>query len=158
MSTISNENMKYFFVIKTKNGIWSPIMRPFVLHNNGNSGQFLSSSWYKHAVPDHYECLIIKIRYDTSICENEKIKKYIDILNNTETDITSLPFVVMYNIMNKKYLENVHSRLQDILNSNNEEHSSTRSSIETAFGTFGISFSKKKGSPPVMYCPTFHIT
>ena len=155
MTTISKTDKKYFFVVKSTNGLWAPIMRPFVLNHNGESGQFLSSSWYKHAIPEHYECVVIKIAIDKLTSDNEKIIKCIDDLNNTKSSITALPFVVMYNIMNKKYFENVHNKLKQILNNNNDTCSSTHSSIETAAGTFSISFAKKKGLEPVMYCPAF---
>jgi hypothetical protein len=152
---------KYFFIVKSTQNTWVPILSPFVTTSqNENSGEFLSSSWYKNAIPDEYECAVIKIVIDyadanrQSTSDTTRIMECVSIMNDCDgREVDDLGFVIMRHFMKKKYLHDVHVRLRKLLETNNSDTATTHATMHTAVGTFGI----QKNHPPHMYCPSFSI-
>ena len=99
----SKKIKKYFFIVKSTQNTWVPILSPFVTTSqNGNSGEFLSSSWYKNAIPDEYECAVIKIVIDyadanrQSTSDTTRIMECVSIMNDCSgRDVDDLDFVIM---------------------------------------------------------------
>jgi len=161
----SKKIKKYFFIVKSTQNTWVPILSPFVTTSqNGNSGEFLSSSWYKNAIPDEYECAVIKIVIDDadanrqSTSDTTRIMECVSIMNDCNgREVDDLDFVIMRHFMKKKYLHDVHVRLRKLLETNNSDTATTHATMHTAAGTFGMSFGIQKNHPPHMYCPSFSI-
>ena len=156
---------KYYFIVKSTQNTWIPILSPFVTTSpNENSGEFLSSSWYKNAIPDQYECAVIKIITASnnmprlSALDSTRIMECVSEMNDKESShIIDLDFVIMHHVMKKQYLLDMHRRLRKLLDNGNSETATTHSTMQTAAGTFGMSFGLKKNERPHMYCPSFTI-
>jgi len=169
MTTKHNSNKpitKYYFIVKSTQNTWVPILSPFVTTTpNENAGEFLSSSWYKNAIPEEYECAVIRITINVMdekkrlITDDMRILECVAAMNDSDVSkISGLDFVIMHHVMKKKYLLNIHRRLRQLLESNNSETATTHATMQTAAGTFGMSFGVKKNDKPHMYCPSFELS
>ena len=156
---------KYYFIVKSTQNTWVPILTPFVASSsNSISGEFLSSSWYKNAIPDEYECAVIRITIDTCderkrvVADAMRILECVEKMNDAaDSNIKDLEFVIMHHVMKKDYLVSIHRRLRKILENNNSDTATTHSTMQTATGIFGMSFALKKNEQPNMYCPSFEL-
>jgi len=156
---------KYYFIVKSTQNTWVPILSPFVMTSpNSNAGEFLSSSWYKNAIPEKYECAVIRININTNdnkklvVADAMKILECVEKMNDADnSNVCDLDFVIMHHIMEKKYLLTIHRRLKKILENNNSDTATTHAIMQTATGTFGMSFAIKKDEKPHMYCPAFEL-
>ena len=151
---------KYYFIVKSTQNTWVPILTPFV--TSGNGGEFLSSSWYKNAIPEEYECAVIRITINISGAKKQLVDDAMRLLDCVSTmndndghAIDGLDFVIMRHFMKKKYLQDVHQRLRKLLENNNSDTATTHAVMQTASGTFGMSFGVRKNEEPHMYCPSF---
>jgi hypothetical protein len=156
---------KYYFIVKSTQNTWVPILSPFVMSSpNSTAGEFLSSSWYKNAIPEEYECAVIRITIDATdekkrvVADAMRILDCVAKMNDAEDDtIGELDFVIMHHVMKKKYLLSIHRRLRKLLENNNSDTATTHATMQTATGTFGMSFAIKKHEDPHMYCPAFEL-
>ena len=160
-----NSMTKYYFIVKSTQNTWVPILSPFVMSSpNSNAGEFLSSSWYKNAIPEEYECAVIRVTIDTADIKKRVVADAMRILNCVtkmndadDSTIKELDFVIMHHVMKKKYLLSIHSRLRKLLENSNSDIATTHATMQTATGSFGMSFAVKKNEQPHMYCPSFEL-
>ena len=61
-----------------------------------------------------------------------------------DSTIKELDFVIMHHVMKKKYLLSIHSRLRKLLENSNSDIATTHATMQTATGSFGMSFAVKK--------------
>ena len=164
MASIDRKTInKYYFIVKSTQTTWIPILSPFVMSSNTeNAGEFLSSSWYKNAIPDEYECAVIRITIDIAepkkqaMADAMRIIECMSAMNNyTGTHILDLNFVIMHHFMEKQYLLAIHRKLRKLLKNNNSDTATTHATMHTAAGTFGMSFALRENEMPHMYCPSF---
>ena len=161
----NNSITKYYFIVKSTQNTWVPILSPFVMSSpNSNAGEFLSSSWYKNAIPEEYECAVIRVTIDTAdikkrvVADAMRILDCVTKMNDTDdSTIKELDFVIMHHVMKKKYLLSIHRHLRKLLENNNSDTATTHATMQTATGTFGMSFAVKKNDQPHMYCPSFEL-
>ena len=55
---ITGKITEYYFVCKMSGGSWNIIYDPFIVNGDiktGVSGEFISSTWFKHEVPQKYQ-------------------------------------------------------------------------------------------------------
>jgi len=163
MTTTRAMLTKYYFIVKSTQNTWVPILSPFVVTSpNSNAGEFLSSSWYKNAIPEEYECAVIRVTIDATdekkrvVADAMRILECVSIMNDVEdSTIKELDFVIMHHVMKKEYLLSIHRCLRKLLDNSNSDTATTHATMQTAVGTFGMSFAVKKNEQPHMYCPSF---
>ena len=156
---------KYYFIVKSTQKTWVPILSPFVTTSpNENAGEFLSSSWYKNAIPEEYECAVIRVTIDITdnkkhvVADAMRILDCVAKMNDVEdSTIGKLDFVIMHHMMKKEYLLAIHRRLRKLLENSNSDTATTHATMQTATGTFGMSFATKKNGKSHMYCPSFEL-
>ena len=119
----SNENLEYYFAFKTKNNNWIICNKSFAISKcKIVSGQFLSSSWFKHLMSDldkGYELIILQI--------NNTSKKYIlNKLNNKQfcNNYNNIPEVLIYCRINMNDINECKKHLLVNLNKSNNNMTS----------------------------------
>lgn len=164
-TTLNNQQTsseEYYYIVKKDDGVWLPILSPFIKTNNGRSGEFITANWFKMTIPNSLEYAIIKIITDYDKEKNNQVSttaKIMDCISKLKrsNDINTLDFVVMTQSLGKDYFNIIHKRLIKQLENQNTNTATIHVSIPNNKGQYSMTFGLRKDDAPCLYCPCFDL-